>query len=383
MARKSETRKTKAQLVGEIEELRKIVLELKNQPEETSVQTPQSISETNIRSLMHLGVWYMQIPSRRFSVSSEISHILCKTSKEGCRSYDNYLKTIHPDDRKTVRDGVDQILKNQKPFTISVRHMVSKNTSIQTVTQVNYFEISKKSALLTGLVVDITQFQKATLSLEQENNRYRQLFELSPTGIILEDENGIIIDVNPSFCRSLGYVKDELVGQNVKILAHPDVQHQVNDNIDQLLDGKLLRHNEKSIRKDGTICFMELSETKVRLPNGENGILCIAEDYTEKLKALEEQVYKEKLQGVLEMAGAVCHELNQPLTTIFLTSDLMLDYPKKENLDKLTAVIKNEAIRISKITEKLMRVTKYETRDYINGTKIFDLDKAAESPPKE
>ncbi len=383
MARKSETRKTKAQLVGEIEKLRKIVLELKNQTEETSVQTPQSISETNIRSLMHLGVWYMQIPSRRFSVSSEISHILCKTSKEGCRSYDNYLKTIHPDDRKTVRDGVDQILKNQKPFTISVRHMVSKNTSIQTVTQVNYFEISKKSALLTGLVVDITQFQKATLSLEQENNRYRQLFELSPTGIILEDENGIIIDVNPSFCRSLGYVKDELVGQNVKILAHPDVQHQVNDNIDQLLDGKLLRHNEKSIRKDGTICFMELSETKVRLPNGENGILCIAEDYTEKLKALEEQVYKEKLQGVLEMAGAVCHELNQPLTTIFLTSDLMLDYPKKENLDKLTAVIKNEAIRISKITEKLMRVTKYETRDYINGTKIFDLDKAAESPPKE
>lgn len=383
MARKSETRKTKAQLVGEIEELRKIVLELKNQPEETSVQTPQSISETNIRSLMHLGVWYMQIPSRCFSVSSEISHILCKTSKEGCRSYDDYLKTIHPDDRKTVRDGVDQILKNQKPFTISVRHMVSKNTSIQTVTQVNYFEISKKSALLTGLVVDITQFQKATLSLEQENNRYRQLFELSPTGIILEDENGIIIDVNPSFCRSLGYVKDELVGQNVKILAHPDVQHQVNDNIDQLLDGKLLRHNEKSIRKDGTICFMELSETKVRLPNGEDGILCIAEDYTEKLKALEEQVYKEKLQGVLEMAGAVCHELNQPLTTIFLTSDLMLDYPKKENLDKLTAVIKNEAIRISKITEKLMRVTKYETRDYINGTKIFDLDKAAESPPKE
>ncbi len=383
MTRKSETRKTKAQLVGEIEELRKIVLELKNQTEETSVQTPHSISETIIRSLMHLGVWYMQIPSRRFSVSSKISHILCKTSKEGCRSYDDYLKTIHPDDRKTVRDGVDQILKNQKSFTVSVRHMVSKNTSIQTVTQVNYFEISKKNALLTGLVVDITQFQKATLSLEQENNRYRQLFELSPTGIILEDKNGIIIDVNPSFCRSLGYVKDELVGQNVKILAHPDVQHQVNDNIDQLLDGKLLRHNEKSIRKDGTICFMELSETKVRLPNGEDGILCIAEDYTEKLKALEEQVYKEKLQGVLEMAGAVCHELNQPLTTIFLTSDLMLDYPKKENLDKLTAVIKNEAIRISKITEKLMRVTKYETRDYINGTKIFDLDKAAESPPKE
>jgi PAS domain S-box-containing protein len=383
MPSKSNSKKTKAQLVNEIEELRKRVSELENQPEEIVNQVSHSISETIIKSLMHLGVWYMQIPSGRFLVSSEISRLLCKTPKEGCRSYDEYLRTIHPDDRKVLKDGVDQILEDQTPFTVSVRHMVSQTTSFQTVTQVNYFQISNNSALLTGLVVDITQFQKATLSLERENNRYRQLFNLSPTGIILEDNNGIILDVNPSFCRSLGYVKDELIGQNVKILAHPDVKHQVNQNINQLLDGKLLKHNEKSIRKDGTICFMELSETKVRLPNGKDGILCIAEDYTEKLKALDEQVNKEKLQGVLELAGAVCHELNQPLTTIFLTSDLIIDYPKKENLDQLTAVIKNEAIRISKITEKLMRITKYETRDYINGTKIFDIDKAAEIPPKE
>lgn len=383
MARNNDSKKTKAQLIAEIQQLRKIVSSQKIRHEEKDTKATDSLSETIIKSLMHLGIWYMQIPSGRFLVSSEISRLLCKTPKKECRSYKDYLKTIYPDDRKVLEKGVDQISTDKRPLTISVRHKIAKNTNIQTITQLNYFETEKNQALLTGLVVDITQFQKATLSLERENNRYRQLFELSPTGIILEDNNGIILDVNPSFCRSLGYVKDELVGQNVKILAHPDVQHQVNNNIDQLLDGKLLKHNEKSIRKDGTICFMELSETKVRLPNGEDGILCIAEDYTEKLKALEEQVYKEKLQGVLEMAGAVCHELNQPLTTIFLTSDLMLDHPKKENLDKLMVVIKNEAIRISKITEKLMRITKYETRDYINGTRIFDIDKATESPPKK
>jgi PAS domain S-box-containing protein len=377
------TSKTKAQLIDEIEELQKKVRELEAQPDNISVHDSSTISDTIIRSLMHMGVWYLQIPSGQFTVSSEISHILGKTGKKGCQTYQDYLKTIHSGDRKALKDRVTQILEDQQPFTIVVRHRTSQNSSIQTVTQVNYFKVNQKCSILTGLVVDFTRFQKAAFNLEQENNRYRQLFELSPTGIILEDENGFIIDVNPSFCRSLGYTKDELVGQDVKILAHPDVQHQVSDNINQLMGGKLLKHNEKSIRKDGSICYMELSETRVRLPNGEDGILCIAEDYTEKLKALEEQVYKEKLQGVLEMAGAVCHELNQPLTTIFLTSDLMLDYPKKENLDKLTAVIKNEAIRISKITEKLMRITKYETRDYINGTKIFDIDAATESPPKE
>ena len=38
--------------------------------------------------------------------------------------------------------------------------------------------------------------------------------------------------------------------------------------------------------------------------------------------------------------------------------------------------------RMADITRKLMRITRYETRDYIEGRKIVDIDKAAgEAPP--
>ena len=33
---------------------------------------------------------------------------------------------------------------------------------------------------------------------------YRTLFEFSPSGIIIEDKDGIILDVNPAWCKSLG-----------------------------------------------------------------------------------------------------------------------------------------------------------------------------------
>jgi len=216
MAGKSNTEKTKAQLISEIGQLRREISELKNGTKKTFRPDIYSITETDMKSYMHLGVWYMTIPSGKFSISSEISHILCKSGRKGCRTYKDYLNSIHPDDRKALKDGVAQILEDQKSFTRSVRHVVSKNTSIQTVTQVHYLETGKKSALLTGFILDITQFQKATSTLEQENNRYRQLFELSPTGIILEDKNGLILDVNPSFCRSLGYVKSELSKENLE-----------------------------------------------------------------------------------------------------------------------------------------------------------------------
>ena len=122
---------------------------------------------------------------------------------------------------------------------------------------------------INGSLVSLPDSEKKTASEPAENDqRYRLLFELSPTGLLLEDLNGTILDVNPAFCHSLGYTKEELIGQHVDILVHPDVLNQVVDNINQLKKGKVLKHHEKSLRKDGSICFMELHETKISLPDG-------------------------------------------------------------------------------------------------------------------
>jgi signal transduction histidine kinase len=98
-----------------------------------------------------------------------------------------------------------------------------------------------------------------------------------------------------------------------------------------------------------------------------------------KLRTAEQRrLQREKLQGVLEMAGAVCHELNQPIQAIlgycgFLLKDMPNDDPLYGYVDKIQGRIN----RMGEITEKLMEITKYETKDYIKGTKIIDIDKAS------
>jgi len=135
---------------------------------------------------------------------------------------------------------------------------------------------------------DITPRKLAYKELSENEKRYRMLFELSPNGLLLEDMNGVILDVNPSFCNSIGYLKKELLGKHVNILVHPDALNDVEKNINQLKKGKILRHHEKSLRKDGSMCYMDLHELKVSLPDNKEGILCIAEDITERRKAEEE-----------------------------------------------------------------------------------------------
>lgn len=89
-------------------------------------------------------------------------------------------------------------------------------------------------------------------------------------------------------------------------------------------------------------------------------------------------IEKEKLVGVLEMAGAVCHEFNQPLQAMQLYLDILDAGNFKENkgpeeLDRL----REQLDRISGICRKIMRISKYESTDYVDGIKIIDIDKAS------
>jgi CheY-like chemotaxis protein len=92
-------------------------------------------------------------------------------------------------------------------------------------------------------------------------------------------------------------------------------------------------------------------------------------------KLLEE----EKLEGVLEMAGAVCHELNQPMQSILGFSQLLMDeISENDPVYEYVNIIKGQIDKMGKITKKLMRITRYETQEYIERTKIIDINKASE-----
>ena len=89
---------------------------------------------------------------------------------------------------------------------------------------------------------------------------------------------------------------------------------------------------------------------------------------------------REKLQGVLEMAGAVCHELNQPLQSVSGFSELLLMNMETSdpNCERLK-IIKTGIERIGELTQKIMKITRYRSKNYMNGkSRILDIDKASQ-----
>jgi hypothetical protein len=99
-------------------------------------------------------------------------------------------------------------------------------------------------------------------------------------------------------------------------------------------------------------------------------------DISWRKQAEQDRMEREKLQGVLEMAGAVCHEMNQPLQELFLrVADALENNP---HLASDIGSIKVQASRLREITFKLMRITRYRAKEYIAGQMIIDIDGASD-----
>ena len=108
------------------------------------------------------------------------------------------------------------------------------------------------------------------------------------------------------------------------------------------------------------------------------GTVGVMVDLTEKNRAARDHMQKEKFQGVLETAGAVCHELNQPLQALSGYAELALAEISSDVISPdLARRILGQTQRMADITRKLQKIARYETIPYGEHSRIIDIHKSA------
>jgi PAS domain S-box-containing protein len=209
--------------------------------------------------------------------------------------------------------------------------------------------------------------------LSEQKRVLEKILESSPVGICLV-ENRIFKWVNAEMVRMFGYkTKEEFENLNVRMIYKSDEDFST--------AGKLiytdLKKSGKSdfdfelTRQDKTLFKAHVIITSPHQENPLESTIVTIVDISQREEAQKEKMKREKLQGVLEMAGAICHEINQPLQTILGYSTLFEDNEaiSPEDLQK----IKKQAIRIGDITRRLSNITRYKTLEYPGDTRIIDI----------
>jgi two-component system sensor kinase FixL len=182
----------------------------------------------------------------------------------------------------------------------------------------------------TGRTTDRSQDGREALTLggaplPEREALLRAILETSPDGLITIDEDGTIQSFNPAAERMFGYQAAEVIGRNVScFMPSPYCEEH---------DGYLARFRrtgEQRIigigrevlgqRSDGTIFPLELAVGEVqaagrRLFAGFVKDVSARQQSEQRLQELQsELIHVARLSAMGEMAAALAHELNQPLT---------------------------------------------------------------------
>ncbi|MEI8042868.1 MAG: PAS domain S-box protein [Verrucomicrobiota bacterium] len=135
-------------------------------------------------------------------------------------------------------------------------------------------------SLLVAVEQDITERLRAEQTLTRQRALYRSLFELCPDGILLEDLDGNILEVNESLCQRTGYSREELLGQNVRRLMPTEDQAKVAYNLAALQSAHSLEQEVWSLTRSGERQLIRLNERLITLPDGRQSVMVVTRDIT-------------------------------------------------------------------------------------------------------
>lgn len=169
--------------------------------------------------------------------------------------------------------------------------------------------------------------EEASIALAAREAHLRSIFDTAPEAMIVINDEGIVQSYGASAERMFVWRPAEVIGRNISMLMPQPFRDQH--------DGYLQRYlktGEKRIigigrivvgqRKDGTTFPMELAVGEVASEHGRffTGFVRDLTDREEREARVEqlqaEVVHISRLSAMGEMASALAHELNQPLSAI-------------------------------------------------------------------
>ena len=235
----------------------------------------------------------------------------------------------HP--RSLIDKSVDDLVKNRK-VEIGERTWKRKDGKKLKVLVFGSIVIQDDNEMVCITAQDLTDLKKA----EEE---YLNLIEVANEGVIRVNNEDIIQYVNHAFCKITGYSQLELIGHKAQEILLVDKQsaREMNDRIQQRLEGKSGRYEIKLKKKSGEQVWVFCSGTPVMDVLGNVvGSMAFTMDVSER-KRIEQSLVKSKqifealaiglpLKNVLSLII----KLTETTAPGMLSSILLLDHETKQ-----------------------------------------------------
>lgn len=187
-------------------------------------------------------------------------------------------------------------------------------------------------------------------ALAQANADWQLTYDTIGVGIAVLDETFSIVRANRALGELLGRSPEDLVGQKCWELLHPDAKGAACPFEKALRQGQWVMH--EITLPDGRVWLVRA------YPSLNDGVLRrvihTVRDVTRERQAQKLLEQTQRLATLGQMAAGVAHEINNPLNAIVGMAELLLDSLPDEANRSLVQTIREQALRIGRITRSLL-----------------------------
>ena len=169
---------------------------------------------------------------------------------------------------------------------------------------------------ITGIGRDVSGKKQAEAELRASEERYRALYEETPTMYFTLATDGTVLSVNRFGAEQLGYRVEELIGHSVLDLFHARDKEAVVSSLSECLaNPEEMRHWAfRKVRKDGSIVWVREAVRVGQSSSGESVLLVTCEDITERRQV--ERIVQHRLEFERLIASLSTYFVNIPSNDI-------------------------------------------------------------------
>ncbi|MFB6096782.1 MAG: PAS domain S-box protein [Haloferacaceae archaeon] len=208
----------------------------------------------------------------------------------------SFLEHIHPDDRAKAEESMRR-LSDGEPTDIEYRVRVPGGETrwVRGVSE-PIFDAEGEVIRIMGSVRDITR-------LKEREERFRSVFEESFDAMVIADDEGNYVSVNPAACELFGLEEEALLGRNVAEFAAPG--YDVEEAWAEFQSGDDVTGQFPLQRPDGTVRIVEYSATADIVPGEHLSVLRDITDQVRQQRELRESQarYQTLVEDVLDTSS--------------------------------------------------------------------------------
>lgn len=237
---------------------------------------------------------------------------------------------------------------------------------------------------LSEVGAEISEQEYAKRILRKSEEQFKLLFENAPIGMVIISSEGRIMSINKSFCETLDYDSEELLGVPIKYLFEKDEipffisKNSRNESVIRISD---INAEKKLIKKDGKEINVIVKSVGVEDDNGDIDhyimqlldITAIKRAQQELIKALERAEQSDKLKTAF--LAQMSHEIRTPLNVI-LTSMPLFEELIPQGDDEMKIIldsVKSAGKRLHRTIDMILNMSSVQSGNYKPHYESFSL----------